>query len=100
MKKTKLTERVSCQITYKDLYKKLTHLRQAYTTYRYFVYNDKHHWPIILATTTNYGQIFHSDYSENMQQLNKYEAQSAHFNKCNYSLHCTVEHINHKDHPF
>ena len=35
------------------------------------------------------------DYSENMAQMDKYEMQSAHFNKRNYFLHCTVEHTDH-----
>ena len=33
------------------------------------------------------------DYFENMGQMHKYKKQSAHFNKRNYSLYCTVEHI-------
>ena len=33
------------------------------------------------------------DYSENMSQMYKFEIQSTHFNKRNYSLHCTVEHV-------
>ena len=99
MKKiTKLTERVSFKTAYK-LCKKLAQLRQAYTIHRYFVYNDKHHWQIILCTIPQDGQIFYSGYSENTAQLSKYEAQSAHFNKCNYSLHCMVEHVNHEEHP-
>ena len=58
------------------------------------MYNDKYHWPRILETVNDLGPVFHSDYSENMAQLTKFEAQSAHFNKRNYSLHCTVEHVN------
>ena len=32
------------------------------------------------------------DYSENVVQWHKEEAQSAHFNKSQYTLHCTVQH--------
>ena len=46
----------------------------------------------ILAHIPQYGNIYHSNYSENMTQLYKYEVQSVHFNKRPYSLHCTVEH--------
>ena len=33
------------------------------------------------------------DYSENVSQHFKYEPQSSHFNKTQYSLHCTVKHV-------
>ena len=32
------------------------------------------------------------DFSENLTQLFKYEPQSSHFKKSQYSLHCTVKH--------
>ena len=32
------------------------------------------------------------DYSENITQSFKYEPQELHFNKKQYSLHCTVKH--------
>ena len=68
-------------------------MKKEYCTHKYQVYNDSFHWPRIVATVPEYGSIFHMDYSENMSQMHKYEVQSAHFNKRNYSLHCTVEHI-------
>ena len=67
--------------------------------HKYHVYNNKHHWPIILSTTTKFREITHSDYSENMSQMQKEEAQLCHFSKTSYSLHCTVEHINREKHP-
>ena len=99
LKKTKLTERVSKQMTYQELYKKLSSLRTEYCTHKYLVYNDNYQWPRILATIPDYGLIYHMDYSENMAQMHKYEVQSAHFNKRNYSLHCTVEHLDGDKHP-
>ena len=51
-----------------------------------------------MSATAKYGEITHSDYSENMSQMHKEEAQSCHFNKSSYSLHCTVEHINREKH--
>ena len=89
LKKTKLTE----------LYKKLCSLRKEYCTHKFLVYNDNYQWPRILATIPDYGPIYHMDYSENMAQMHKYEVQSAHFNKRNYSLHCTVEHLDSDKHP-
>ena len=99
VKKTKLTERVTKQITYKELYEKMCNLKKEYCTHKYFVYNDKYHWPRILASVPEYGPIYHMDYSENMAQMHKFEVQSAHFNKRNYSLHCTVEHVDINEHP-
>ena len=54
--------------------------------------NDKHQWKNILGTVSKYGPIFHMDYSENLALAPKYEPQSAHFNKKQYSLHCIVGH--------
>ena len=72
----------------KELYKKLCSLRKDYCTHKYLVYHDNYQWPRILATIPDYGPIYHMDL-ENMAQMHKYEVQSAHFNKRNYSLHCT-----------
>ena len=85
-------------MTCKDLYRNLTSMRKAYITHRYFIYNDAYHWPIILASVSDFGEITHSDYSENMSQ-NQYEAQACHFNKTAYSLHCTVEHVDSANYP-
>ena len=52
-----MTDHVSTQMTYKDLYKKLTQIRKPYTIHKYYVYNDLYHWPRILATTVEYGEI-------------------------------------------
>ena len=75
----------------------MCNLKKEYCTHKYFVYNDKYHWPRILASVPEYGPIYHMDYSENMAQ--KFEVQSAHFNKRNCSLHCTVEHVDINEHP-
>ena len=40
------------------------------------------------------------DYSENLSQQYKYEPQSSHFNKNQYSLHCTVKHTDNKNSPY
>lgn len=98
-KKTKLTDRVTEKISYKDLYKKILSMRKTYMIHKYHVYNDKYHWPKILATVPELGDITHSDYSENMSQLHRREAQPCHFNKKPYSLHCTVRHIDPAKYP-
>ena len=98
-KKTKLTDRVTKEMTYQELYKKILSMRKTYMIHKYFVYNDKYQWPKILSTVPEYGEITHSDYSENMSQLHKREAQSCHFNKKPYSLHCTVEHVDIEKNP-
>ena len=91
-KTSKLTDKVETQMSYSALYKKLTSMRKSYTTHKYQIYNDMYHWPRIMSTVNEYGEIRHCDYSENMSQMFKHEPQSAHFNKRAYSLHCTVEH--------
>ena len=40
------------------------------------------------------------DYSENLSQQYKYEPQASHFNKNQYSLHCTVKHTDNKNSPY
>lgn len=99
-KQTKLTEKTVKQMAYKDLYKALQSIRKKYTMHRYQILNDKYHWPKIVSTTEEYGEIMHCDYSENMSQITKFEPQSAHFNKKAYSLHCTVIHTTNQDAPY
>ena len=72
-KTAKLTDRVSSQMAYRKLYKKLVSTRKNYIMHKYHVFNDKNHWPIVLSTTTKYGEIIHSDYSGNMSQIHKEE---------------------------
>ena len=53
-------------------------------------------WFLPLTSNSEYigdlGPIYHMDYSENITQSFKYEPQELHFNKKQYSLHCTVKH--------
>ena len=63
-----------------------------YLVYKYEVFNGMHHCPVILSTTSEMGLIYHMDISENISQMCKFEPQSSHFNKAQYSLHCTVRH--------
>ena len=87
------TERVVSTRSFSDIYQSLAALKRKYLMHRYQVFNDKHHWPKILATTDSLGPIYHIDYSENLTQSYKFEPQSSHFNKKQYSLHCTVKHL-------
>ena len=65
-------------------------MKQQYLTHMYQVRNDKFEWRNILNTINQYGCIFHIDCSENSAGTPKFEPQSAHFNKRQHSLHCTV----------
>ena len=38
------------------------------------------------------------DFSENLSQMHKFEPQSSHFSKSQYSLHCTIKHCPESDH--
>ena len=65
---------------------------KQYLVHKYEVFNDMHHWPVILSTTSEIGSIYHMDFSENISQMHNSGPQSSHFNKAQYSLHCTVRH--------
>ena len=54
--------------------------------------NDKHEWKQILETVKVIGPVFHMDFSENITASPKFEPQSSHFSKRQFSLHCTVMH--------
>ena len=98
-KKSNKTERVEHQLSFRDIFKKLNKIKKEYITHKFQVFNDKAHWPTILETNTH-GEIEHMDFSENLTQLFKYEPQSSHFNKSQYSLHCTVKHTGLEESPY
>ena len=57
-----------------------------------YVAQDKSVWPSILDQCRLRGEhIVQMDYSENIQEKPKFEAQSAHFSGQQHSLHCTVD---------
>ena len=81
-----------------DMYKQIMSMKNDYLYHRYQIVNDRFEWKSILHTTREYGMIFHLDFSENITGTPKLEPHSAHFNKNQYSLHCTVgHHINEED---
>ena len=90
LKNSKKTEKVQKCVTWETLYQQLISLKQKYLCHKYQVRNDRFHWQKVLATIENYGAIYHMDFSENISQMYKHEPQSSHFNKQQYSLHCTV----------
>lgn len=65
---------------------------KQYVTHQYQLKNNKLYWPKILSTTGEYSKISHMNFSENLQQMYKYEAESCHFYKSQYPLHCNVVH--------
>ena len=86
-------------MSYSGIYKKLISLKKVYTTpHKYQVFNDQIHWPKILVTANDIGEIYHMDYSENVSQ--QFKPQSSHFNKQQFSLHCTVKHTSNEDSPY
>ena len=90
-KTAKKTVRVEQTKTYQETYKQLGSMKTTYLMHKFQVYNDTYHWPKIL-NTVEIGSIYHMDYSENIAQMYKDEPQSSHFNKEQFSLHCTVKH--------
>lgn len=65
---------------------------KMYLMHKYQVNNDVFRWPMTLATTITHGSIYHIDYSENIFQMYKYNPQSSHFSKSQFSLPCAVKH--------
>ena len=94
------TERVISTRNVSDVYSSLAAKKTKYVMHRYQVANDKYQWPKIASTTDSYGPIYHFDYSENLSQSYKFEPQSSHFNKQQYSLHCTVKHLPNSEHEY
>ena len=97
-KTSKKTEKVHHTTTFKEVTEKSMSIKWKYLSHRYQVSNDTYHWPQILSTTNALGPVFHMDYPENVTQAFKYEPQSSHFNKKQYSLHCMVKHEGDKNH--
>ena len=89
----KKTEIVYHDLSFKDVYLKLVSMKKLYITHKFEVYNDAFYWPKIMNCIPGIGEIYHLDYSENMTQQYKFEPQSSHFNKKQFSLHCTVKHL-------
>ena len=77
-------------MSYEELVKIAWKMQKQYLVHKYEVFNDMHHWPVILSTTSEMGPTYHLDFSENISQMHKFKPQSSHFNKAWYSLHCTV----------
>ena len=65
-----------------------------YLLRQYQAQNDSFVWKHILESVDDLGPIFHMNYSENLGPTAKIEAQSAHFSKRQFSLHCTLMHCN------
>ena len=86
------TEKVQLEMSYEELVKIAWKMQKQYLVHKYEVFNDMHHWPVILSTTSEIGSIYHMDFSENVSQMHNSGPQSSHFNKAQYSLHCTVRH--------
>ena len=91
-KETMRTERVSYSVAIQDAIFKLDSLKTKYLLHRYLIADDKMHWPSVMATVCEEKPIFHMDFSENIQLTPKMEVQDAHFNKRQFSLHCSVKH--------
>ena len=68
-------------------------MKNLYTRHKSDVYNDAFNWPKVLETTKDIGEIYYMDCSENLAQQYKYEPQSSHFSKRQFSLHCTIKHL-------
>ena len=68
---SKKTEQVEHTTTYSEIYKTLISLKKVYTTHKYQVLTEQFHWPKIMATANDIGEIYHMDYSKNLSQQYK-----------------------------
>ena len=99
-KKSNKTERVEQQLSFRVILQKWNKIKKEYIIDKFQIYNDKAHWPSVLETANIYGEIYHMDFSENLTELVKYEPQSSHFNKSQYSLHCTAKYTGLEESPY
>ena len=76
-------------MAFKEPSHRLVACKKVYTCHKFQVFNDQFHWPKILATCDQIGEIYHMGFSDNLSQQYKYEPQ---FSKQQYSLHCAVKH--------
>ena len=77
-------------VNLKDVVAEFLNARKNYFIHRFQVEHDKSMWHKILNTVLELGPIFNLDYLDNIQITQKYKPQSAHLNKRQYFLHCTV----------
>ena len=91
-KKSPVGQRLQHNSPVTEIFKKLCNSKNTYLCHRWQIEHDKVKWENILQLPDTTGPIFHVDFSENISGTPKYEVQSAHFNKSQYSLHVTVAH--------
>ena len=91
-KNSKKYERVHYTEKAKTILEQLLKEKNKYLVHRFQVENDKHEWKQILETVKDIGPVFHMDFSENITASPKFEPQSSHFSKRQFSFHCTVMH--------
>lgn len=60
--------------------------------HRYLAEQGKHEWSNILSKISDISPTFHMDFSENLCGMSKFEPQTAHFLKWQFSLYSTVKH--------
>ena len=88
--KSKMTARDDVKKDVVPVHAELQNDSKTYLKHSFLIETDKHEWKNILSN--NDDVIFHMDYSENISGSPKYEVRDAHFNKRQYTLHCTVAH--------
>ena len=91
------TERVEHSLTFKELYQGLVTCKKVYTCHKFQVFNDQFHWANSNCDQTS--EIDYMDFLDDLSQQYKYEPQSCHFSKQQYSLSCTVKHTCCENYP-
>ena len=91
------TERAEHSLTFKELYQGLVTCKKLYTCHKFQVFNDQFHWANSNCDQTS--EINYMDFPDDLSQQYKYEPQSCHFSKQQYSLCCTVKHTCCENYP-
>ena len=84
------SERVNCSEHFDECVTKLNALKSKYILHRYYVCNHKKVFDEICETIPSIGPIYWWDYSENVKNTPKFEAQEHGYCAKQISLFCTV----------
>ena len=83
-----------------EIYSSIMSVKHKYLEHQFQVENDRFHWKKIIDSQQDFSTLFHMDYSGNVSGTPKFEPQEAHLSKRQFSLHCTVGHVDDKGHNY
>ena len=84
------TSRVDSKLPISEITKLFLESMDAYLLHRKSVNNDRFVWPLYMNNFD--GKFFHLDFSENINLVEKHQAQEANYSGKQYTLHCAWMH--------